>query len=123
VDILPAISLSRSQVPPGNEGTRNVDTGIKICGGSTLASDFSEVEKVLPIVVEQASSLEELDTWLKSQDCIQSVRLEDFLIKTNPPQREFVVEFRNNRNSMITKVIDVFVLTNGRFSLSELRDL
>ncbi|MBW4634135.1 MAG: hypothetical protein KME30_20175 [Iphinoe sp. HA4291-MV1] len=86
-----------------------------------MVSDFSELEKILPVVVDQVSSLEELDTWLKLHECIQSVRLEDFLIKTNPPQREFIVEFKNNYGSTITKVINIFVLANGRFRFSELR--
>ena len=85
-------------------------------------SDFSEIEKILPVVVNQASSLQELDTWLKLQECVQSVRLEDFLIKTNPPQREFIVEIKSNHGSTITKVIDIFVLGNGRLRFSDLRD-
>jgi hypothetical protein len=87
-----------------------------------VINNFSEVEKILPVVVEQVSSLEELENWLRSQECIQAVRLEAFLLKTNPPQREFIVEFKSNRDSTITKVIDIFVLGNGRFSLSKLRD-
>jgi hypothetical protein len=87
-----------------------------------LTSNFSEIEKTLPTIVAQVRSLKELETWLDSQKCIQSVRLEDFLIKTNPPQREFIVEFKSNSDSAFTKVIDVFVLNNGRFSLNQLRD-
>lgn len=85
-------------------------------------SDFNEIEKMLPTVVEQVSSLEELDSWLKSQEGVQSVRLENFLMKSNPPQQEFRVEFKSKNGSTITKLIDVFVLPNGRLRLSAVRN-
>lgn len=91
-------------------------------GGSTLIRDVSEIENTLLIIVAQVSSLEELKTWLESQKCIQSVRLEDFLIKTNPPQRELIIECKDNNESVFTKIINIFVLNDGEFSLNQLRD-
>jgi hypothetical protein len=86
-------------------------------------TDFNEIEKTLPGIVEQISSLEELDTWLKSQECIQSVTLQDFLIKTNPPQRKFIVEFKSSKGSTLTKVINIFVWGDGRLEFNNLHDL
>jgi len=86
-------------------------------------SDFNEIEKTLPVLVEQISSLEELDIWLKSQECIQGVSLQDFLIKTNPPQRKFIVEFKSSNGSTVTKVINIFVLGDGRLQFNNLHDL
>jgi hypothetical protein len=100
----------------------STSNNIEIFGGSSM-KDSNEIEKNLPVIVAQVSSLEELDTWLKSQECIQSVRLENFLIKTNPPQREFIVEFKSKNGSTITKAIDIFVLGDERLRFNSVRNL
>lgn len=83
---------------------------------------FDEIERILPSVIDQVTTTEQLDTWLKSQECVQSVKQRDYLIKTNPPQREFVVKFRNSDGSTITKVIKIFVLETGRFRFNNLKN-
>ncbi len=91
---------------------------------------FTEIEQQLPGVVEQAESLEELQHWLEAQPYVQSVTLVDYWIKTYPPQREFVVELKGDspsgelqskRNSTVTRVMDVYVLENGRLRFSDWR--
>ena len=124
IDSTIATSLSTPiSISSTRHTSSSIDIGIEICGGSSLMSDFNEIEKTLPVLVEQISSLEELDIWLKSQECIQGVSLQDFLIKTNPPQRKFIVEFKSSNGSTVTKVINIFVLGDGRLQFNNLHDL
>jgi len=81
-----------------------------MCGDSVSHDSFDEIEGTLADAVAQVRSLEELRQWLASQRCVASVGLEDYLIKTNPPQRQFRVEFRLDDGSTAVKAIDVFVL-------------
>jgi hypothetical protein len=85
--------------------------------------DFDEFEKTLFRVVEKASSLEELSTWLKSQKYVVSTKLQDYLIKTNPPLKEFNVDFKMNDGSIQSKVIDVFILGVHTYKLKGLHDI
>lgn len=89
---------------------------------SISINDFDKLKETLSKVVEKVSSLEEFETWLKSQEYIQSVSLQNFLIKTNPPQKEFIVEFKINDGSTRAKAIDIFVLENGRFRFSRFHE-
>ncbi len=83
---------------------------------------LSEFEQYLPIVMDRMNSLEEFHRWLELQPHILSVTLEDYWIKTNPPQREFVVEFGGDRTSTVTRIIDVYVLGDGQIRFSECRE-
>jgi ribosomal protein L16 Arg81 hydroxylase len=100
-----------------------INKTIDICEESNSVITFDEIERILPSIIDQVTSIEELDTWLKSQECVQSVKLRDFLIKTNPPQREFVVEFKNSNGSTITRVIKIFVLETGQFRFNRMQEL
>jgi hypothetical protein len=89
---------------------------------SIALDSFDKIENEISNVVSNISSLEQLETWLRAQEYIESVRLDDSLIKTAPPQREFIVEFRMNDGSIRTKAIDVFVLGTHRYKYRELHD-
>jgi hypothetical protein len=69
-----------------------------------------------------ARSLEEITAWLASQTGVQSVRLADYLLKSNPPQRDFVVEFATPGGATLTRIVNVVDLGNQRFQFRTLRD-
>lgn len=85
--------------------------------------DFDEFEKTLLRVVEGTHSLVELSEWLKSQKYVASTKLQDYLIKTNPPLKEFIVEFKMNDGSIQSKAIDVFILGVHTYKLKSLHDI
>lgn len=89
---------------------------------SQATVDFEAFEKALAAAVDGARSLEEIEAWLTSQPAAVSVRLADYLLKSNPPQRDFVVEFRTADDSTVTKVVNVFDLGDQRFRFHKLRD-
>jgi len=90
--------------------------------GSPAAVDFEAFEKALGAAVADARSLEEIEAWLKSQPGVESVRLADYLLKSNPPQRDFDVEFKTANDATTTKIVNIFDLGNRRFRFNKLRD-
>lgn len=78
-----------------------------MCGDTISAKDLAKLGKSLANVMQQTKSLEELENWLRSQRFVKSVRLSNYIIKTEPPQKELLVVFKMDDGSSITKVIDV----------------
>jgi hypothetical protein len=94
-----------------------------MCEHVISTGDFDKIERTLSDVIARISSLEEFEAWLKSQAYVESVRLEDYLLKTNPPQREFIVEFKTDESTIIAKAIAISVLPNQKFKFRTLRDV
>ena len=93
-----------------------------MCAESPSTVDFEVLEKTLSTAIDSARSLDEIEVWLKSQQCIKSVQLADYLLKSNPPQRDFIVVFSLQDKSTLTKIVNIFDLGNGKFRFHELRD-
>jgi hypothetical protein len=72
--------------------------------------------------VANAHSLDEIKAWLAAQPFVVSVELTDYLLKSNPPQRDFIVEFRTEAGSTIKTVVNIFDLGNQQFRFNKLRD-
>lgn len=89
---------------------------------SSSTFDFHIFEKKAASAIESAESLDEIETWLRAQQGVKSVQLTDYLMKSNPPQREFIVEFSMQDGSTVKKVINIFDLGNQQFEFHELRD-
>ena len=85
-------------------------------------SDLKALEEELAEVVARAHSLEEIAAWLRSQPDVESVELASYLLKSNPPQRNFIVEFRTNNDSSIKKIVNIIHLDDGSFQFKQLRD-
>jgi hypothetical protein len=94
-----------------------------MCGDSLSPNDFDPLTQMLADVVSRLGSLEKLRQWLMSQPCVISVELEDYLIKTNPPQRQFRVEFRMDDGSTTVKAIDISVAEGQELRFRSLHDL
>ena len=93
-----------------------------MCAESLSIGDFEALQKTLAAVIASARSLDEIEAWLKSQQCVKSVQLENYLLKSNPPQRDFTVEFRMENGSTVKKIINIFDLGNQQFRFHKLRD-
>lgn len=84
--------------------------------------NFQVFEKKMASVIDNARSLEEIEAWLRSQQGVKSVQLADYLMKSNPPQRNFLVEFSIQDGSTVKKIINIFDLGNQQFKFHELCD-
>jgi len=94
-----------------------------MCERPLSANDFDLLVRSLADVVARATSLEELRQRLLSEPCVASVELEDYLIKTNPPQRQFRVEFKMDDGSTAVKAVDIYVQEGQRYRFRSLHDL
>jgi hypothetical protein len=93
-----------------------------MCGELFSTVDFEAFEKTLATVIDSARSLDEIETWLKSQQGVKSVQLAGYLLKSNPPQRDFIMEFRMEDGSTLKKIVNIFDLGNQQFQFHKLRD-
>ena len=85
--------------------------------------DIDVRKKELAAAIDNAGSLSEIENWLRQQPDVTSVELAEYLLKSNPPQREFIVKFKLQDGSAITKIVNFFDLGDGRFQFNALRDL
>jgi hypothetical protein len=85
-------------------------------------SDMGGVEKVLTDAVDNARSLDELEAWFKAQPGVRSVQRTDYLLKSHPPQRNFIVEFLLHDGSSMVKIVNFLELSDQRFQFRKLRD-
>lgn len=81
----------------------------------TFQEEVAEAIKAMP-------SLDAITAWLTSQQRVKSVRLADYLLKSNPPQRDFIVEFEVAEGATITLVVNVLDQGNKQFQLHRLRE-
>jgi hypothetical protein len=93
-----------------------------MCIELPLITDFDVVEKTLGEVICKLRSLDQIEAWLKSQQCVKSVQLADYLLKSNPPQRDFIVEFLIQDGSTVMKIINIFDLGSQQYRFNKLRD-
>jgi hypothetical protein len=89
---------------------------------SRSTPDFNILEKTLYTAINSSRSLDEIEAWLGSQPCVKSVQLASYLLKSNPPQRDFIVEFLTQDGSTTTKIVNIFDLGNQQFRFHKLRD-
>ena len=89
---------------------------------SLSTGDFEALEKALPAAIANAKSLDDIKAWLESQRGVKSVELANYLAKSNPPQRDFIVEFGAANDTTTRKVVNIFDLGNQQFKFHELRD-
>lgn len=89
---------------------------------SLPTSDDEILGKAVSIAIDNAQSVSEIEEWLKMQQCVNSVQLADYLLKSNPPQREFIVALTMNDGSAFTKIVNFFDLGNGAYRFHEIRD-
>jgi hypothetical protein len=90
---------------------------------STPSNDaIGELAKALAGVAGSAHSLEEITAWLRAQPGVTSVELGDYLLKSNPPQRDFLVECATKDGTRVRKVLNVYVLGADKFQFNCVRD-
>jgi len=93
-----------------------------MCGDTISAKELAKLTETLADVMQQIRSLEELEDWLRSQHCVESVKTADYLIKTEPPQKELLVTFKMDDGSTLTKVIDIILYPDQTLGLGGLHE-
>jgi hypothetical protein len=86
------------------------------------AVDFEVLAGKLPAAIASLRSLAAIETWLKSQPGVRAVQLGDYLLKSNPPQRDFIIEAQTADGATVRKTIHVFELGEQQFQFHQLRD-
>ena len=84
--------------------------------------DFDEFVRMLSRTVERAGSLADIEAWLRAQPQVTSITTEDYLLKSNPPQRRFLVELSLGETETRRHAIDVFTFDDERFELRDIHE-
>jgi hypothetical protein len=93
-----------------------------MCPNSLTSVDLEVFQERLAPVIASAQSLAEIEAWLASQPFVVSVELADYLLKSNPPQRDFIVEFKTVSGATVKKIVNIFDLGNQQFQFHKLHD-
>jgi len=91
-----------------------------MCTDSLSTNDFEIFKTRLAKTINNAQSLDEIELWLKSQQCVKSVQLAGYLLKSNPPQRDFIVEFSLYDGSIVTRIVNIYELGKQSFQFHQL---
>ncbi len=76
--------------------------------------DLETFGQSLERAIAGAHSLDEIAAWLASRPGVRSVRLADYILKSNPPQRDFVVDL-TMADGPITKIVNLLDLGDQQF--------
>ncbi|MGD9029213.1 MAG: hypothetical protein PVG25_05330 [Anaerolineae bacterium] len=115
--------LRLQPTPPGLELQRTEEArSSAMCGDTISSDDLAEMTEALAEHVERMGSLEELEEWLRSQPCVQSVEVADYVIKTRPPQKELFTTFKMDDSSTVTRVLDIILYPDERLGLAGLHE-
>ena len=89
----------------------------------TLApEDFEWLATTLAKVVQSSKMLADIERWLSERPFVAAVSVLDHLLKTNPPQREFLVSFKMEDGGSADKLLSIYELDPRRFQLASLQD-
>jgi len=86
------------------------------------AAGLERFERSLSTAVDGARSLDQIAAWLRSQAFVRSVKQTDYLAKSNPPQRDIIVELALEDGSTTTKAVNLYSLGEEGFRFRQLRD-
>ena len=87
---------------------------------SSVPVEESDFELKLSNHIGEVKSLEELEMWLNSQECVKSARLLGRIIETLPAQREISIKLKMVDGSISDEIIDVYLLEDNKFKFSRI---
>jgi hypothetical protein len=93
-----------------------------MAGSAHSNNDIGEFERALPSVANNAHSLDEIEAWIRAHRCVKRVALADYLLKSNPPQRDLIIECGTKDGTVIKKILNIYVLSDQKFQFNSLRD-
>lgn len=94
-----------------------------MCEDFINASEMEEFKTSIAKGASNANSLIEFAEWLQSLQCLESVELEEYVVKTFPPRREFTIGLRLEGGEIEEMVLTIAVTQDGQLKFLEMREL
>jgi len=92
-------------------------------GAVVSDSDVEDLGKRIAAAAAAAASLDDLEAWLRAQPGVRDVRRSSAILKSNPPQQDFVLDLAQGEGAAVrTVVVSIFLHGNRTFELSAVRD-
>ena len=93
-----------------------------MCNSTISAQELNKISITVSDVLRQINSFEELEAWFQAQSGVVSTNSPDYLIKTAPPRKELVVQFRLEDGSTVTKVFAIVLYPDRTLDLADVYD-
>jgi hypothetical protein len=84
--------------------------------------DLGWFTTTLANIIARARSLSDIETWLREQPFIASVTVADYLLKSNPPQREIFLEIKMTSGGTEKRILRILELDPARFQFHIMRE-
>jgi len=91
-------------------------------GSARSNDDIGELERALPSVANNAQSLDEIEVWIREHPCVKSVQLAEYILKSNPPQRDFIIECETKDGATVKKILNIYILSSQKFRFNNVHD-
>jgi hypothetical protein len=91
-------------------------------GNAPSDEAIADLERALPGVANAAHSLEEIAASIRAYPCVRDVQLADYLLKSNPPQRDFIIECETGDGLVVKRILNVTVRGDRDFEFNGVRD-
>ncbi len=118
-------SACNAMLPNGQAiefATSEVEAEVSMCEDFISEIELKKFETATTEAIHNVNSLDELASWLQSQRCVDFVRLEEYVIKTFPPRREFTIGMRMEGGIIREKVLAIVILDDDQFEFREMRE-
>jgi hypothetical protein len=89
---------------------------------TALASGDFRWLTTLASITDEARSLDDIVRWLRAQPFVASIKAADYLLKSNPPQREISIEIRLISGGCWKGILKILELGPARFRLGSVRE-
>jgi hypothetical protein len=83
--------------------------------------DLENFTQAIGGTLKRIDSLERFERWLERQPLVASVKISDYIIKTEPPRKEVIVTHQMSDGSTTTLVIVVILNPDQTFGLANIR--
>ncbi len=72
--------------------------------------------------IRNVRSLDDITPWLQSHQYVAFVKLEEYVVKTFPPRREFTIGLKMKGGSIREKVVIIQVVDDDKFQFQNMRE-
>ena len=85
--------------------------------------NIEDFKNDVKLSIQRARTLDEITLGLRSRSFVRSVELSTHLLKSNPPQRELIVEIELTDGTTNTMMVHFFELGNQRYQFNAILDM
>ena len=79
---------------------------------------MKDFQREISIAIKGASSLADIEEWCRRQAFVASIEIKPYLLKSNPPQRELIVEINTIGEGVVNRAVHFYELGEGSYKFN-----